>query len=232
MEALTNDQQFMYLRLMSKINKFGSPRSNHELSGCWTHITSVSSNGYGQIVILGKTWNLHRLSWWLNNGCPVDGNFHDRKWEINHRCDNKECANPEHLTLDTAAKNKQDCVKRIRVVKVKEPKRTSIACNACRTDNHRHKCDGFPCSHCVKNKIECIKEDRVAHSGDFTSDKCSGENNIKAILTKEQVLEIRRRFNAGLKYGELKKMVTEFGVKYGTLQAIVGGRIWNVINPN
>jgi len=226
--AMTNltEEQKMMKRLMSKINKFGSPRSNHGLSGCWGHTTVPSSNGYGQIVITGKTWNLHRLSWWLDNGCPTEGNFYDRKWEIAHACDNKECANPEHLSLETAKKNKEDAVARIRKIKApKVPIRATVACNACRENRH-HKCEGFPCSQCVKNEIECVKEERVPHSGSFVAGSGAGEANIKAILTKEKVLEIRRRQKAGIPYGGLKKMVEEFGVTYVTLQAIVGGRIW------
>ena len=226
MVALTEEQQMMKLRLMSKINKFGSPRSNHGLSGCWGHTTAPSSNGYGQISVCGKLWNLHRLCWWLHNGCPTEGNFYDRKWEVAHACDNKECANPEHLNLEPAKKNKQDAVLRIRKIKpAKVPIRATVACNACRADTH-HKCEGYPCTHCVKNKIECVKEEWKPHSGTFVAGTGSGEDNVKAILVIENVLEIRRRQMRGLKYGELKKMEEEFPVKYGNLQAIAGGRLW------
>ena len=61
--AMTNltEEQKMMKRLMSKINKFGSPRSNHGLSGCWGHTTAPSSNGYGQIVIIGKDMLTHKF---------------------------------------------------------------------------------------------------------------------------------------------------------------------------
>jgi hypothetical protein len=225
-DTLSTENKIAHLRLMAKIQKFGSPRSNHGLSGCWTHTTAPSSNGYGQIVINNKTWNLHRLSWWLHNGCPTDGNFYDRKWEVAHACDNKECANPEHLSLETAQKNKEDAVTRIRVIKpAKEKIRATVACNECRKDRH-HKCEGTPCSVCVKKGVECVREEHVPSSGSFKESENAGENNIKAVLTKINVLEIRTRYMKGLKYGEMKKMTEEYPVKYGTIQAIVSGRIW------
>jgi hypothetical protein len=194
MDGLSDENKVAYLRLMKIINKHGSPRSNHGLSGCWTHTMSSSSSGYGQITIGGKLWNLHRLSWWLHNGCPTEGNFCDRKWEITHACDNKECANPDHLALETAKKNKQDAVERIRVIKPKKEKRAG---------------------------------DYAATSTSFTKGHGAGEDNIKSILTKEKVIEIRRRQAKGLPYGGLKKMAEEFGVSYVTIQAIVGGRLWS-----
>lgn len=72
-----------------------------------------------------------------------------------------------------------------------------------------------------------MKEDFKVPSAAFKKGAGAGEDNIKAILSKEQVLEIRRRHAKGIPYGGLKKMVEEFGVSYVTLQAIVGGRLWN-----
>ena len=62
--------------------------------------------------------------------------------------------------------------------------------------------------------------------GCFKPGHGKGEDNVKTILTKEQVLDIRRRKMKGLAYGELKKMVEEFKVKYITLQKIVQGDNW------
>jgi len=50
----------------------------------------------------------------------------------------------------------------------------------------------------------------------------AGENNIKSILTSEQVISIRARKMAGLAYGGLKEIAKEYpDVTYVTLQAIV-----------
>lgn len=135
MAALTPEQERMLALLMSVIDKNGvmnvgrkSPngvKDYSHLSQCWSHTTSVSSNGYGQKQMLGKMWNLHRLSWWLHNGCPTESHdfWQSRKFEVSHLCDNKACANPGHLTLETCKKNKMDAVERVRVAKPKKEKK-------------------------------------------------------------------------------------------------------------
>jgi hypothetical protein len=53
----------------------------------------------------------------------------------------------------------------------------------------------------------------------------AGENNIKAVLSSEQVIAIRARKMAGLAYGGLKELAKEYpDVTYVTLQAILGRR--------
>lgn len=108
-----------YEKFMSKINKFGSPRSNHSLSGCWTHITSVSSGGYGQIQFQNQKWDMHRYSYYIHNGKPelLVGMV------VAHKCDNKECCNPDHLEYITHEQNCKDAVARIRTIKPKKEKR-------------------------------------------------------------------------------------------------------------
>jgi hypothetical protein len=192
------EYQEHWIKFWKKIEKRGSPRI-HPFTQCWAHTTAPSSNGYGQIWIQNKPWNLHRLSWFLHNGCPTDelDNFYNtRAFHVAHLCDNKECCNPEHLELQPVITNVGNGVK-LRDSKKDKPVKIKREGNYKKT------------------------------SGALTSDMTKGESNVKAILTKEQVIEIRRRYVAGLKYGELKKMVDEFGVKYVTLQAIVGGRIWD-----
>lgn len=56
-----------------------------------------------------------------------------------------------------------------------------------------------------------------------------GELNGRAILTQEQVKEIRLRKQNGLKYGELKKMAQEYNISYITIQKIIAGEIWKHI---
>jgi len=227
------DIQWDYLRFLRVVDKEGlintdrkSVNGLHDYTGlsrCWTHTTVASSSGYGQIMINGKHWNTHTYSYWIHNGKPDMSN---RKLHVGHICDNPPCCNPEHLTYGTAKQNALEAVQRIRTIQpAKVPIRATVACNACRADTH-HKCEGYPCTQCVKNKIECVKQEWKPHSGTFVAGTGAGEDNVKAILTVENVLEIRRRQMRDLKYGELKKMVEEFPVKYGTLQGIAGGRLW------
>jgi len=175
--------------LMSKVIKFGSPRSNHSLSGCWTHVTSVSSSGYGQVSIDGVLWGIHRYSYFIHNGKPeLPKGFH-----VAHKCDNKECCNPEHLELITHEQNCKDAVARIRTIKPKKEKR----------EGNFH-----------------------ATSGSIKPGEQLGEANNNAILNWDKVRAIRSRHKAGLKYGELKKMAEEYGVKYITIQRIVANTLW------
>lgn len=63
--------------------------------------------------------------------------------------------------------------------------------------------------------------DRIAHQTDV-----SGERNPRAILTWEQVCEIRERFT-GLR-GEKSKLAREYGISIGAMQSILSGRNWPV----
>lgn len=54
----------------------------------------------------------------------------------------------------------------------------------------------------------------------------NGENNGRAKLTKDNVNEIRRRYNEGLKYGELKIIAKEYNISYITIQKIISNKLW------
>jgi len=97
---------------MLKINKLGSPRT-HGLSQCWTHTTVSSSSGYGQIMFQTQAWGLHRYSFWIHNGKPelIKG------WDTSHKCDNKECCNPDHLEYIPHEQNVLDAVQRVKIIK-------------------------------------------------------------------------------------------------------------------
>jgi len=237
--------QMHYDRFMEKIIKDGRINEGYIftkpdgviidysiLSRCWTTTASVSGGGYGQIGISKRGWNMHTLSYWLYNGQPdnlIPGNA-DRHMVIGHICDNSICANPEHLEYISQGKNVGDAVLRIRGIKqTPEPKRTTVACNACRADTH-HKCEGFPCTQCVKNKIECVKEKWKPSSATFVAGACSGASNANATPgMADKVLEIRRRRMAGIPHGQGKVISVEIlgPNKYTSFQAITGCRQWN-----
>jgi len=236
MATLTPEQNQAKWLLMSVVDKNGlvnigrkSPNGKDysDLSQCWAHTTSSSSSGYGQKMVRGKPWGLHRLSWWVHNGFPDE--THDfwktRQFEISHQCDNKACVNPDHLRLVSCSANKKEAVTRVRVLKEpKERVRVTVACYGCRADGH-HACVGFPCSECVKHGTECIKEEPTVKPQAFAPGHGAGENNIKAVLSSEQVIAIRARKMAGLAYGGLKELAKEYpDVTYVTLQAILGRR--------
>ena len=54
----------------------------------------------------------------------------------------------------------------------------------------------------------------------------AGENNVKAKLTGEKVIEIRKR-GATAGYGDWPSLAEEYGVQYQTLYKIMKGKLWN-----
>lgn len=98
-----------------------------------------------------------------------------------------------------------------------------------------HSCDNRKCCNpehlrlgtAKENSDDCITRNRfVLSSGAFKPGDMAGENNVKAKLNWDIVREIRRRRDAGLKYGELKKMAAKFGIAYITIQKIVANKLW------
>ena len=77
---------------------------------CWEWSGSRSSQGrYPTISVAGglKPEYAHRIAWAEVNGpipltpCP-DGSW---RWELHHRCFNKDCVNPSHIQLVTQKKH-------------------------------------------------------------------------------------------------------------------------------
>ena len=68
---------------------------------CWECTTSLTSQGYGQMRIDGKYWSTHRYA--LH--CVIDV---PEGMCIRHRCHNRSCCNPDHLTWGTDRDNWKD----------------------------------------------------------------------------------------------------------------------------
>jgi hypothetical protein len=73
--------------------------------GCWQWIGGKHSNGYGKILESDRSSSLlqaHRVSWAMHHGSIPDGMC------VLHKCDNRECVNPDHLWLGTRGDNNTD----------------------------------------------------------------------------------------------------------------------------
>jgi HNH endonuclease len=83
-----------------RFNKY--VQRNIEINNCWLCQKNLNNEGYGQIKISGKRFLLHRISY-----AVFKGDFDDNL-DVLHRCDIKNCINPEHLFLGTQANNMAD----------------------------------------------------------------------------------------------------------------------------
>ncbi len=73
-------------------------------SGCWNWIAGMSG-GYGKFWFQGKRVLAHRFSYELYVG-KITNDLH-----VLHKCNNKQCVNPDHLYLGTEYDNTQDKIK-------------------------------------------------------------------------------------------------------------------------
>jgi hypothetical protein len=96
---------------MNDTERFMSHVSPEPNSGCWLIDTSGNAKGYPRVWMGGKQRTAHRAAWLLFRGpIPVGG------WVL-HRCDNRACANPDHLYLGDHRQNVRDAMERDRVAR-------------------------------------------------------------------------------------------------------------------
>lgn len=70
---------------------------------CWNWCAAIIRNGYGSYLIAGnKTVLAHRFSYELSIGPIPDG------MEIDHRCHNRRCVNPDHLRTVSHKQNAEN----------------------------------------------------------------------------------------------------------------------------
>lgn len=72
-----------------------------EANECWIWIGSTFSGRYGRFFLDGKALCAHRVVYEVANGEIDNGLF------VMHKCNNKLCCNPSHLTVGTNSENQR-----------------------------------------------------------------------------------------------------------------------------
>lgn len=89
-------------------------RKSPERDGCWLWQGATNHHGYGVFhVKKGVTSTAHKFSYKLAHPRTeiADG------LQVQHKCDNRRCVNPDHLKLGTPRQNTRDMLRRGRQVK-------------------------------------------------------------------------------------------------------------------
>jgi len=80
-------------------------------NGCLEWTGAVSSSGYGNFNLNGKTWKAHRYAFFETFGSIPEKAF------ICHHCDNPLCVNPGHLFAGSRQDNVDDMMSKGRAKK-------------------------------------------------------------------------------------------------------------------
>lgn len=79
------------------------------ITNCWLWLNSQNGIGYGLVTVDYKHYYAHRLAYQISYGKIPKG------MNVLHKCDVRNCCNPQHLWLGTQKDNLQDAAKKQRL---------------------------------------------------------------------------------------------------------------------
>jgi hypothetical protein len=192
-------------RFWAKVDK--SPHPN----GCWIWTAKLPRHGYGTFGLHGKSKLAHRVCYRNTRG-PIPPGL-----DVLHSCDNPPCVNPAHLWLGTNADNVRDKM----------------------TKGRHFSGDGSPSRQHPERlaRGECHPSKTVPDFGLLISNglkkfyKENPERRLDAIsrriLPDDKIRELRARYSAG--GVSMRRLATEYGMGYSTVNAIIARRSWSHI---
>jgi len=196
---------------MSAKNRFWTKvnRTNNT-NDCWEWLTGKSKDGYGRFWFKGKNIRAHRYSWLIHFGSPPNNE------SVLHNCDNPICVNPNHLFVGTHDDNMKD--------KTKKGRQTKGDIHYARTNPEKLARGKKHGTYTHPEKI--VRGDQ--HFLRKHPEKIPlGEEVHNSKLTKEQVLEIRKRYI--YKIITANYLAKEYGVDESTIFAIIKRKNWKHI---
>lgn len=105
------------MSVKEKLDFYSIPEPN---TGCWIWIGSLGANGYGNMILGGKTLPAHRISYEQYIGLIPKGMC------VCHKCDVRSCINPDHLFIGTHKDNMSDAVQKGRIPKGEAQARSKL----------------------------------------------------------------------------------------------------------
>lgn len=195
---------------------------------CWGWKYSQQPSGYSQIRVDGTTQLAHRLSYELHYG-PIPPGLH-----VCHKCDNRECVNPNHLFLGTHADNMRDRDSKGRVRHGQDhpcailAEQDVVAIRVLAEQGIRQQVIAAKFGVQLNEVSRIVRGERWSRAGgpiqpNRKQYRRKGQEHPGAKLTDGDVREIRRLVAQGVTQREIGR---RYGVSRSTIGLIVRGKTW------